>query len=73
VSISKKFGLPQVGILNENASLDVRFNFFNVFNNLNLAPFNSNSDPTRVQLQTFGIATNGLAGRVGEFQVRFSF
>ncbi|HXF42679.1 MAG TPA: TonB-dependent receptor [Pyrinomonadaceae bacterium] len=73
VSVSKRFGLPNVGFLNESAAIDVRFNFFNVFNNLNLVPFNSNTDPTRVQLPTFGIATGGLSGRVGEFQIRFSF
>lgn len=73
MTIAKKFGLGDWGFLGENANVVVRFNFFNIFNNLNLAPFDSNSDPTRVQLPTFGRATNALAGRVGEFQVRFSF
>ncbi len=73
LTVSKKFGLAGVGFFRENASLDLRFNFFNVLNTLNLAPFNSNSDPTRVQLSTFGRATAALAGRVGEFQVRISF
>ena len=70
MTFSKRFGIPG---LNEGSGLDLRFNFFNIFNNLNLAPFNSNSDPTRVTLTQFGTATTGLAGRVGEFQVRFSF
>lgn len=73
LAISKRFGLGNWGVLGENANVDVRFNFFNVFNNLNLAHFNSNSDPTRVNLPTFGRANAALAGRVGEFQVRFSF
>ena len=73
MAFSKKFGLGDWGFLGENANVDVRFNFFNIFNTLNLAPFNSNSDPTRVQLPTFGKATAALAGRVGEFQIRFSF
>lgn len=73
MSFIKSFGLPEVGFLNENAKIDVRFNFFNIFNTLNLAPFNANSDPTKVFLPTFGTATSALAGRVGEFQVRFSF
>ena len=73
LTVSKKFGLGGLAGLNETAAIDVRFNFFNLFNTLNLAPFGSNSDPTRVQLNTFGRATNALAGRVGEFQVRFSF
>ncbi len=73
MTFSKKFGLGNWGFLGENANIDVRFNFFNIFNTLNLAPFDSNSDPTRVQLTTFGRATTALAGRVGEFQLRFSF
>jgi hypothetical protein len=73
LSIIKRFGLPSMGFLGEAAGIDLRFNFFNVFNNLNLTPFNSNSDPTRVSLQTFGTATSALSGRVGEFQIRFSF
>ena len=73
MSFVKSFGLPEFGWLDENASLDLRFNFFNIFNTLNLAPFNALSDPTRVQLNTFGVATSALSGRVGEFQVRFSF
>lgn len=73
MSFIKRFGLGGLGFLSENAGIDVRFNFFNILNTLNLAPFNSNTDPTRVQLTQFGTATGGLAGRVGEFQVRFSF
>lgn len=69
----KAFGLPNIGPLGENAKLDLRFNFFNILNTLNLAHFNSNSDPTRVNSSVFGTATAGLAGRTGEFQVRFSF
>ena len=73
MTFAKKFGLGNWGFLGENANVDLRFNFFNIFNTLNLTPFDSNSDPTRVQLPTFGRATSALAGRVGEFQVRFSF
>lgn len=73
MAFSKKFGLSSWGFLGDNANVDVRFNFFNIFNNLNLAPINSNSDPTRVQLPSFGQVTTALSGRVGEFQVRFSF
>lgn len=73
MSFAKRFGLGSWGFLGENANVDVKFNFFNILNNLNLSHFNSNSDPTRIQLNTFGIATTGLSGRVGEFQIRFSF
>ncbi len=73
MSFVKQFGLPNTGFWGESAKVDFRMNFFNILNTLNLAPFNSNSDPTRVQLSTFGTATSALAGRTGEFQVRFSF
>jgi hypothetical protein len=68
ISVAKDFGLG-----GERSNLNVRFNFFNVFNQLNLTPFTSNTDPTRVQSNRFGTATSALAGRVGEFQVRLSF
>jgi hypothetical protein len=73
MTFAKKFGLGDWGFLGENANVDVRFNFFNILNTLNLAPFNSNSDPTRVALPQFSQAVSALSGRVGEFQVRFSF
>src|SRR5262249_9565801 len=44
----KRFGLPNWAFLGENANFDLRFNFFNILNNLNLAPFNSLSGPTRI-------------------------
>ena len=68
LSVGKKFGL-----WSEGSAIDLRFNFFNVFNQLNFAPFASNSNSTHVDRAQFGIPTNGLAGRVGEFQARFSF
>ena len=71
IAVAKDFGLGAWG--GERASLNVRFNFFNVFNQLNLSPFNSNTDSTRVQSNRFGTATSALAGRTGEFQIRLSF
>lgn len=73
MSFIKRFGLGNWGFLGEQAGVDVRFNFFNILNTLNLAHFNSNSDPTRVTLSQFGTATGALSGRVGEFQIRFFF
>lgn len=73
MSFAKRFRLSNGGFLGDRSSVDVRFNFFNIFNTLNLAPFNALSDNTRVNLGTFGVATQALAGRVGEFQIRFSF
>jgi hypothetical protein len=73
LSIAKSVSLPSTGFWGESAKVDLRFNFFNLFNNLNLAPFNAGSNSTRVDNVQFGYATAALAGRVGEFQVRFSF
>lgn len=73
MSLVKRFGLPNLGALGEKPSLDLRFNFFNVFNKLNLAPFGFGSDSTRIDNPRFGTATDALAGRVVEFQARFSF
>lgn len=74
MTLGKKFGLGDWGIIGENANIDVRFNFFNIFNNLNLSPFISRNGNTRFQSASeFGIATSALSGRVGEFQIRFNF
>lgn len=73
LSIAKSFGFPATGFLGERAKVDLRFNFFNLFNNLNLAPFTAQSNSTRVDNVQFGYATGALAGRIGEFQARFSF
>jgi hypothetical protein len=73
ISVGKKFGLPNTGFWGEAANLDIKVNFFNVFNQLNFAPFAANSNPTHVDRAQFGMPTNALSGRVGEFQARFSF
>lgn len=73
MSFAKRFRLGEWGFLGENANIDVKFNFFNIFNTLNLANINALSDQSRVQSDRFGLITNGLSGRVGEFQIRFSF
>lgn len=73
LSIAKAVRIPASGFFGEKARLDLRFNFFNLLNNLNLAPFNAQSNSTRADNVQFGYATGALAGRVGEFQARFSF
>ncbi len=77
-TISKRFALPKGLRFNEDTGLDLRVNLFNAFNNLNLLPFVFASDSTRINNgdnpnPSFGRATNGLAGRVVEFQARFNF
>jgi hypothetical protein len=72
-SVVKKFGLPSFRFLGENANLELRGNFFNVFNKLNLQPFSFGTDNTKIETGIFGRSPGGLAGRVIEFQARFSF
>jgi hypothetical protein len=71
LSLAKRFGVPK--FLGERTFLEVKANFFNVFNILNLQPFNFNSPSTRVTDALFGRAERGLAGRVIELQGRFNF
>lgn len=69
LSLAKRTGLPS--FLGEGAFLEFKANFFNAFNNLNLAPFGFFAP--NVDNPDFGRARNALAGRVVELQARFSF
>jgi hypothetical protein len=60
-------------IFGEGKFFEIKANFFNVFNLLNLQPFNFNSPSTQVQNSLFGRAERGLAGRVVEIQGRIQF
>lgn len=86
MSLVKQTGLP--GFLGEGANLELRANFFNVFNKLNLESFNFGSNPAKIgdfcggcndgagvlfNNPNFGRAAKGLAGRVVELQARFRF
>jgi hypothetical protein len=71
MTIAKKFGLDR--FLGEGKYFEVKANFFNIFNLLNLQPFNFNSPSTQVQNSLFGRAERGLAGRVIELQGRIQF
>lgn len=69
MSLAKRTGLPSA--LGEASFLEVKANFFNIFNNLNLAPFGFFAP--NVDSPDFGRAQRALAGRVVEFQARFNF
>ncbi|MFN2492282.1 MAG: TonB-dependent receptor domain-containing protein [Pyrinomonadaceae bacterium] len=75
LSLVKQTGLPSFLHLGDRANLEVRANFFNAFNLLNLPPFQtggrSNTDFTN--RGDFGRALSALAGRVTELQFRLSF
>ena len=72
-SVVKKFSLPSMKFLGEGAGIELRGNFFNAFNKLNLQPIGFGTDQARIENTQFGRSPSGLAGRVIEFQARFSF
>ncbi|HXS95166.1 MAG TPA: carboxypeptidase regulatory-like domain-containing protein [Candidatus Limnocylindrales bacterium] len=57
----------------EGSNLELRGNFFNIFNQLNLQPLNFSAQGTHPELNFFGTSPGALAGRVVELQARFSF
>jgi hypothetical protein len=57
----------------ESAKLDLRVNFYNLFNKLNLVPFARNTKYTSINDSHFGVASGALAGRLIDFQARLSF
>jgi len=74
VSLAKDTRLPESFHMGEAANLELRANFFNIFNKLNLAPFQFGDASTHIDDPLhFGRATAGLAGRVIELQARLNF
>jgi hypothetical protein len=87
-TIAKAFGFPNTRVLGENAKLEIRANFYNLFNQVNLGALGTQQIGT-IQLNAAGVQTNpsaaglangtfdqagyALAGRVIEAQARFSF
>ena len=69
-SLTKAFGLPNNRILGEKAKLEIRADFSNLFNLLNLY---SGGVSNSVTSSNFGQDTSALGARVISFQTRFSF
>jgi hypothetical protein len=69
MSLAKRIGMPNA--LGEASNLELKANFFNIFNNLNLRPFGFFAP--NIDSSDFGRASGALAGRVVEFQARFNF
>jgi hypothetical protein len=67
-TLSKSFGLPKMRVLGENARLEFRANFYNLFNKLNLTNIQNDVMNTH-----FGEAQGALGSRTIEMQARFSF
>jgi hypothetical protein len=74
LTFGKDFALPAKGFLGEGSKLAIRANLFNAFNTLNLTPLIPATAPTDItNTGQFGRSSDGLAGRVIEFQARLSF
>jgi hypothetical protein len=77
-TLSKAFGLPSMKVIGENAKIEFRANFYNLFNKLNLTNVDANighiNPDGSVSPDThFGQALGALGSRVIELQGRFSF
>jgi hypothetical protein len=73
LSLVKQTALSGIPRLGEAANLELRVNFFNAFNQLNLAPIRFFDPGAFITDPNFGRSVRGLSGRVVEFQARFSF
>ncbi len=69
-TVTKAFGFHPGRYIGEHASLELRADAFNLFNNINL---DSGSITANFQQATFGQASRALAGRTVNLQARFSF
>jgi len=75
-TLSKAFGLPTMKVIGENARIEFRANFYNLFNKLNLNGNGaqwSNGIQSEISDVHFGQAQSALGSRVIELQARFSF
>jgi hypothetical protein len=72
MSIQKNFRLDTAG-LPEGSLIQLRMNAYNVFNILNLSPFNFGDSNTNYLDPTFGRAISATSGRVLELEARFQF
>ena len=73
MSFGKRFTLPRIPLVGENAGFEIKANAFNIFNKLNLTPFAFNRASTTITDPQFGQATGALSGRTIELTARFSF
>jgi hypothetical protein len=69
-ALTKAFGLPKMRVIGDDAKLEIRADFFNLFNNLNI---NAGSIQNNISAPNFGQAGSALGSRTINFQARFSF
>ena len=70
LNIAKAFSLPKMPVLGENAKIEIKANFLNVFNTLNINP---SSISNNISNSNLGQASSALGSRIIDFQARFSF
>jgi len=78
-TLGKSFGLPTMKVLGEGAKFEIRANFYNLFNKLNMQGQSDGPFPWSAGIQSditsahFGESNHALGARVIEMQARFSF
>jgi hypothetical protein len=70
MNLAKAFGLPKMPVLGENAKIEIKADFLNLFNILNINPSTISTNITSANL---GQASSALGSRIIDFQARFSF
>jgi hypothetical protein len=74
LTLAKAFGLPNLGVVGNEARLNLQVLAYNIFNTLNLmAPNTSISSDGVTSNPLFGQSQGAFAGRIVELQARFSF
>jgi hypothetical protein len=69
-SLTKAFGFPNMRVLGDGANLEIRADFFNLFNNTNL---DARAIQQNITATNFGQDTAILGSRTVSLQARFSF
>jgi hypothetical protein len=70
MNLAKAFGLPKMRVVGEGAKIEVKANFLNIFNTLNIDP---SSISNNIGSSNLGQATSALGSRIIDLQARFSF
>jgi hypothetical protein len=70
MNLAKAFGLPNMRVLGENAKIEIKANFLNIFNTLNINPSSISNNISNTNL---GQAQSALGSRIIDLQARFSF
>jgi hypothetical protein len=70
LNFAKSFGLPRIRVIGENARIEIKANFLNAFNLLNINPSSLSTNVTNSNLSQ---ASSALGSRIIDFQARFSF